>query len=206
MSDPKYFQIDTGFFPQIVRLAFSDEALQEIFADNQLSIGVRAFDHGEAETHMIHTHLGDLIIIVIDTSNYEEDETEGRLIGVIAHECSHALERLGISIGEENIAGETRAYLMQSLVEQVYSASLIEREDRARERSRKLSKQKSKAVRGTKSKMDKHDLGGTGSDSDPKPKGKVRRTKNAVGEDIPEADDRVSTIRRSGLSCHGTSK
>lgn len=206
MAKPKYFEIDTGFFPQIVKLVFSDEGLQEVFADSQIAVGVRAFEHGEAETHTIHTHLGDMIIIAINPDNYEEDDTETNLIGVIAHECSHALERLGIYLGEDNIAGETRAYLLQSFVEQVYSASLIEREERARKRSRKSSNKKDKSAEGSEPKVDLDDNGSARSDSDPKPKNKVRRTKNTKGDDIPETEDSVSTARGTGVSSHGASK
>ena len=206
MAKPKYFQIDTGFFPQIVKLAFSDEGLQEIFADNQISIGIRAFEHGEAETHTIHTHLGDMIIIVIDPDNYEEDETETKLIGVIAHECSHALERLGIFLGEDNIAGETRTYLLQSIVEQVYSASLIEREERARKRSRKVPKRKDSSERGNEPEMDLNDHGSSGSDNTPKRKLEVRRVKNAKGDDIPEAEDSIQSAGGAGVSSHGNQK
>lgn len=206
MNDPKYYHIDTGFFPQIIKLAFSNDALQQIFADSQIAVSIRAFEHGEAETHTIHTHLGDMIIIVVDPDNYTDDETETRIVGVIAHECSHALEKLGEFLGEDNIAGETRAYLLQSLVEQVYNASLIEREERARKRSRKLPVKASKAKRGTKPKVDKHNNGRSRSNRVSKSKDLLSGTENGKGDTISETEDSIRATKATRVSGRSTSK
>ena len=196
----KYYSIDTGFFPQIVFLCFSDEALQQIFEENKLSVNIRAFEQGEAETHTIHTHVGNLIIMVFELENYEDDEDDSNWVGIISHEVSHAVERLGHFIGEDNIAGETRAYLTQSFVEQVYKASLIEREEHARKRNRSLSRKKHKTEEWPMSEVDINDHGSSGSDSAPPELPTVRRAKNAHGENITKTEDNVSTIRNFGLS------
>jgi len=205
IKKPKYYSIDTGFFPQIVYLCFSDEALQQIFAENMLAVNIHAFERGEAETHTIHTHVGDLVIMVFDLANYEDEEDDAMWVGVISHEVSHAVEKLGHFIGEDNIAGETRAYLSQSFVEQVYSASLIERKEIARKRDRSVSNKKGKGKAGDVLEVDINDHGSTGSDSAPPKLPTVRRAKNAKGSDQSETKDSVSTTRTARVSSRSDS-
>jgi hypothetical protein len=206
MAKPKYYSIDTGFFPQIVHLCFSDEALQQIFDDNKLAVNIRAFERGEAETHTIHTHIGDLIIMVFDLANYEFEDDDAVWTGVISHEVSHAVEKLGHFIGEDNIAGETRAYLTQSFVEQVYKASLIERKESARKRDRILSGKKGKGKEGIVLEVDLDSNGSTGSDSAPPELPTVRRAKNSKGSDQSETEDSVQSARTARVSGRGIKK
>lgn len=203
MKKLKYYSVDTGFFPQIVYLCFSDEALQQIFDENKLSVNIHAFERGEAETHTIHTHVGDLIIMVFDLANYEFEEDDTVWTGVISHEVSHAVEKLGHFIGEDNIAGETRAYLTQSFVEQVYKASLIERKEHARKRDRAVSNKKGKGKERLVSEMDINDHGSTGPDSAPPELPTIRRAKNGKGNSESETEDSVSTIRNFRIPCRG---
>ena len=200
IKKPKYYSIDTGFFPQIVYLCFSDEALQQIFAENMLAVNIRAFERGEAETHTIHTHVGDLVIMVFDLSNYELEDDDAMWVGVISHEVSHAVEKLGHFIGEDNIAGETRAYLTQSFVEQVYSASLIERKESARKRDRSVPNKKGKGKAGDVLEVDINDHGSTGSDSAPPKLPTVRRAKNPKGGNQSEAETSVRPIGTARVS------
>ncbi|CAB4129396.1 hypothetical protein UFOVP118_36 [uncultured Caudovirales phage] len=200
MAKPKYFAIDAGFFPAIVYLCFGDDALQQLFDDNKLSTGIHAFDKGEAETITIHTHLGHLIVMVFDLDNYESDENDAVWIGVISHEVSHAVEKLGHFIGEDNLAGETRAYLTQSVVEQVYSASLIERAEIARKRDRKLLNKKGKGKEGFVLEVDLDSNGSSGPDSAPPKLPTVRRTKNAKRRDQSETEDSVQPARTAWVS------
>jgi hypothetical protein len=200
MAKPKFYSIDTGFFPQIVYLCFSDEALQQIFEENKLSVNIRAFERGEAETHTIHTHVGDLIIMVFELANYEFDDDDAIWAGVISHEVSHTVEKLGHFIGEDNIAGETRAYLTQSIVEQVYKASIIERKEHARKRDRSLSRKKGQGEGRIELKMAERYNGSTGSDSAPPELPTVRRAKNSKGSDQSETEDSVSTTRTARVS------
>jgi hypothetical protein len=200
MAKTKYYSIDTGFFPQIMYLCFSDNALQQIFEDNKLSTGIHAFDKGEAETITIQTHRGQLIIMVFDLGNYELEPDDTIWIGVISHEVSHAVEKLGHLIGEENIAGETRAYLTQFIVEQVYSASLIERKESARKADRSLLNKKSKGKKGDVPEVDLDDHGSSGSDSAPPKLPTVRRTKNAKGRDQSETEDSVQSVGTARVS------
>ena len=200
MAKTKYYSVDAGFFPQIMYLCFSDNALQQLFEDNKLSTGIHAFDKGEAETITIQTHRGQLIIMAFDLSNYEMETDDTVWIGVISHEVSHAVEKLGHLIGEENIAGETRAYFTQSVVEQVYSASLIEREEHARKRDRSISNKKRKTEEWPMSEMDLNDHGSTGPDSAPPKLPPVRRTKNTKGRDQSETEDSVQSVGKPRIS------
>jgi hypothetical protein len=200
---PKYYSIDTGFFPQIVYLCFSDEALQQIFEENKLAVNIRAFEMGEAETHTIHTHVGDLIIMVFDLANYEFEDDDAVWAGVISHEVSHTVEKLGHFIGEDNIAGETRAYLTQSFVEQVYKASLIERKEHARKRDRAVSSKKRKTEEWPMSEMGEFDNGSVRQDSNDPKHDSVGRVKNGKGKSESEAEDNVSTIRAARISGRG---
>ena len=202
----KYYSVDTGFFPQIVYLCFSDEALQQIFEENNLSVNIRAFERGEAETHTIHTHVGDLIIMVFELANYEFDDDDAIWVGVISHEVSHAVEKLGHFIGEDNIAGETRAYLTQSIVEQVYKASIIERKEHARKRDRAVSNKKHKTAEWPMSEMDLDSNGSSGSDSAPPELPTIRRAKNGKGSSESEAEDSVSTTRTARVSSRSAKK
>jgi len=206
MAKSKYYHIDTGFFPQIMKLCFNDGALQQIFSEHNLVTGIHAFEKGEAETITIHTSGGDLIIMAFDLANYESEEDDAVWVGVISHEVSHAVEKLGHFIGEENIAGETRAYLTQSVVEQVYSASIVERAEHVRKTNRSVSNKKSKGKTGTVSEVDFDSDGSSGQNSDtPKPD-PVRGIKNAKGRDQSEAENSVSTIRKAGVSSRSIKK
>jgi len=200
---PKYYSIDTGFFPQIVYLCFSDEALQQIFDENKLAVNIRAFENGQAETHVIHTHLGSLIIMVFNLGDYEDDEDESTWIGVIAHEACHAVEKLGHFVGEDDLYGETRAYITQSFVEQVYKASLIERKEHARKRDRAVSSKKRKTEEWPMSEMGEFDNGSVRQDSDAPKHDPVGRVKNGKGKSESEAEDNVSTIRAARISGRG---
>ena len=195
---PKYYSIDTGFFPQIVYLCFSDEALQQVFEENKLAVNIRAFENGMAETHTIHTHVGKLIIMVFNLDDYIDDEP--MWVGVIAHEVSHAVEKLAHFIGEDDLCGETRAYISQSFVEQVYSASLIERKDYARKRDRAVSSKKRKTEEWPMSEMGQFDNGGVRSNSDAPKHDPVGRVKNGKGKSESEAKDNVSTVRATRIS------
>ena len=203
MAKPKFYSIDTGFFPQIVYLCFSDEALQQIFEENKLAVNIRAFERGEAETHTIHTHVGDLIIMVFELANYEFEDDDAVWAGVISHEVSHTVEKLGHFIGEDNIAGETRAYLTQSFVEQVYKASIIERKEHARKRDRSLSRKKGQGEGRIELKMAERYNGSVRQDSDAPKHDPVGRVKNGKGKSESEAEDNVSTIRAARISGRG---
>lgn len=200
MAKTKYYHLDTGFFPQIIKLCFSDVALQQVFQDNLIGINLHAFDKGEAETITINSDGGSLIVMVFDLANYAEEEDDAQWIGVISHEVSHAVEKLGHFIGEEDLCGETRAYLTQYIVEQVYKASLLERKDSARKADRSVPNKKRKTEEWPMSEMDLDSQWGSGQNFDPPKLPTVRRTKNAKGRDQSTTEDSVSTTRKPRLS------
>lgn len=206
MAKAKYYDIDTGFFPDVMSLCFGEVAFQQLLDDSKLSTGLRAFDKGEAETIVIHTHLGDMIILLFDLRNYEAEEDDAILVGVISHEVSHAVEKLGHIIGEDNISGEVRAYLTQSIVEQVYSASLIERKKHARKADRNLSRKKSERKAGDVPKVDVIDHGSAGPDSASTKQDPIHRAKNSKGRSESETENSVSATRRPWVSSKSNSK
>ena len=192
MAKSKYYHIDTGFFPQIIKLCFNDVAFQQLLSDKNISVDLKAFDYGAAETHAIHTPNGSLIILIIDVENHKD---EADLVGTIAHEASHAVEHLAKFIGEEDLSGETRAYLTQSIVEQVYLSSEIEREEHARKRDRSLSNKKGQAQGGDVFEVDIIGKWSSGPDSDTAEEVGIRRTKNTKGRNIAKTKDSVSTAK-----------
>lgn len=192
MAKSKYYHIDTGFFPQVIKLCFNDDAFQQLLNDKNISVDLKAFDYGAAETHAIHTPNGSLIILIIDVENHKD---EADLVGTIAHEASHAVEHLAKFIGEEDLSGETRAYLTQSIVEQVYLSSEIEREEHARKRDRSLSNKKGKTTEWPMSEVDFDSDGSTGPHSDTAKDGDIRRAKNSKGRNIAKTKDSVSTAK-----------
>ena len=206
MAKSKYYHIDTGFFPQIMKLCFSDTALQQIFDEYKLITGIHAFEKGEAETITLHTSGGDLIIMAFDLANYASEEDDAVWVGVISHEVSHAVEKLGHFIGEENISGETRAYLTQSVVEQVYAASIVERSDHVRKTNRSVSNKKSKTTEWPMSEVDFNSDGSTRPDSANPKSPAVRGTKNTKGRDQSEAEDNVQPTRTARVSSRRNKK
>lgn len=200
MAKAKYYALDAGFFPQIIYAAFSNDAYKQCLRDHGIHVEVNAFERGMAETHTIESDRGHLVIMVFNLDDYIDNEVE--LIGTIAHECSHTVERFGKFIGEDNLAGETRAYFLQSLVEQTYEASKIEREQVARKTNRSLLNKKSKGEEWAVSEMDVLCYRSSGPHCDtPKPP-RVCRTKNIEGGDIRKAKDSVSATKRLGVPCH----
>jgi len=198
MAKAKYYALDAGFFPQIIYLAFSNEAYKQCLRDHGVHVEVNAFERGMAETHTIESGKGHLVIMVFDLDDYIDDEPS--LVGTIAHECSHTVERFGKFIGEENLAGETRAYFTQSLVEQTYSASVIEREQNARKANRKSIDKKGKGKEGIVLEVDVLDNGGVRSPDLLAIESIPNRVKDTQGGSKRKAKDSVQTTRRPGAS------
>jgi hypothetical protein len=199
-----YYHVTTGFLPQIVKLAFSDEAFQAILEDHDLDVDVHAFKAGEAETHFISGRGVTLVIMVFDLSLYED--REANLIGTIAHEVSHAVDRMSEFIGGDPIADEPRAYLTESLVGQVYTAVLEERKTLARKANRKLPRSQNKETEWFVPEMDLDDNGSSGSNSDTPKHAPVRRTKDKIRRDQSEAETSIQPIGTARVSSRNNKK
>lgn len=160
-----YYHVDCGHFPAQIKLCFSDETFQKVLKDHGIVTKADALEEGIAETHFISDGKAAIIIMVFDLN--ECDDSDAILAGVVAHEATHCVCRVFDHIGEdpEDIGEESRAYLTEHIVKQVWKGIEIEKEKHARERDRKLSKQKGKTAQGTDVQVDKHSDGSAGQDS-----------------------------------------
>lgn len=161
MKKYDYYKLDVGFYPDVMKICFSDKVFQEILKDHKVTLKASALDIGVAETHMIGDGKDSIIILVFDLDALNEGMDE--IVGAIAHEVSHAVDHLAEYIGEEdNIQGETRAYLTESLARQIYKIILAEQEKNAGKRDRKVSNKKSERKQRTDVQVDQHSNGGAG--------------------------------------------
>jgi hypothetical protein len=122
-----------------------------------------ALDIGVAETHLIGDGQDALVILVFNLEALTDGIDE--VVGAIAHEVSHAIDHLAEYIGEDDgIKGETRAYLSESLVRQLFKITMAEKNNNARKADRKISRKKGSTKQGTNVQVDIHRGGGTGPD------------------------------------------
>ena len=163
MKKYDYYKLDVGFYPDVMKICFSDKVFQEILKDHKVTLKASALDIGVAETHMIGDGKESIIILVFDLDALSDGMDE--IVGAIAHEVSHAVDHLAEFIGEDdNIQGETRAYLTESLVRQIYKIILAEIDKDARKRDRKILGKKGDRKQRIDFQMDQHGDRGAGSD------------------------------------------
>jgi hypothetical protein len=196
-----YYHVDCGHFPAQIKLCFSNETFQKILADHGITLKASALDEGIAETHYLTDGKEGVIVMAFDLKECV-DEDPAYLAGVIAHEATHCVCRVFEHIGEppEEIGEESRAYLTEHIVKQITTGIRMEMEKNAREAGRKLSKQKDKRAGGSEPKVDQHDNGGAGQNSDSEKKAAPGRAKNKNREAVKKATVRVSRVRRTRLS------
>ena len=128
-----YYNIDLGFFPRCVKLCFTDDQFQDALRDQKIpSNGIKALDYGLAETHLISDGQKQVIIVVFNLKELSNGLDE--LVGAIAHETVHVIDRISEYIGDESeFSSETRAYLTETIVKQIFKACVIEKENRRRQ-------------------------------------------------------------------------
>jgi len=137
-----YYKLDVGFFPDVMKVCFSDKVFQQILKDHKLTVKESALDIGVAETHLIGDSKDSIIILVFDLDAIGDNMAE--LVGAIAHEVSHAIDNMAEYIGEDdNIKGETRAYLTESLSQQLFKIIVAEKHKHARKTDRKVPRKTS---------------------------------------------------------------
>jgi hypothetical protein len=157
-----YYKLDVGFYPDVMKVCFSDKVFQQILKDHKVTIKADALDIGVAETHLIGDGKDALIILVFDLDALNDGIDE--VVGAIAHEVSHAIDNLAEYIGEDdNIEGETRAYLTESLVRQIFKITMAEKNNNARKADRKISRKKGNGERGPDVQVVVNSNGGAGS-------------------------------------------
>lgn len=180
-----YYHVDCGHFPVSIKLCFSNDDFQKILADHDIKAKATALDEGVAETHYLSDGKVGIVVMVFDLDECEDDE-EANLAGIVAHEATHCVCRVFEHIGEEpeDIGEESRAYLTEHVVKQIWKGIEMEKEKRAREADRAVSKQKGKRTKRSDVQVDKHSDGGSGQDSNTQQQDLLSGVENSYGGTI----------------------
>ena len=203
-----YYHVDCGHFPVQIKLCFSNTDFQRILADHDITLKATALDEGVAETHYLTDGKVGIVVLVFDLE--ECDDEPALLAGIVAHEATHCVCRVFEHIGEEpeDIGEESRAYLTEHVVKQIWKAIELEKDKNARERDRAVSKQKGKGKKRTDVQVDQHSDGSAGSNSNPeRPSivcgvkdpnwGNLGETKTGIqGSGVPSADSDYHTEQK----------
>jgi len=181
-----YYHVDCGHFPVQIKLCFSNEHFQKILSDHEINTKATALDVGVAETHYLTDGKVGIIVLVFDL--VECDDNPAILAGVVAHEATHCVCRVFEHIGEdpEDIGEESRAYLTEHIVKQIWTAIEIQKGKDARERDRKVPKQKGKRIGGSDVQVDQHGDGSAGSNNNPEQQDPPSRTEDGARGSIGE--------------------
>ena len=194
MEKPKkynYYKLDTGFFPQVIKLCFDDKVFQQILKDHKIGLKANALEIGIAETHMVGDGMNAIIVMVFDMSLVDDNDLS-ELVDTIAHEVSHAIDHLAEHIGEDDgFVGETRAYLTGHLVNQVFKICMHEKGKNVRKASRKVPPKASKRVERIDIQVDQHSLGSARPHSVFKPEDLLDRAQDKHGVIITTPDTSV---------------
>lgn len=176
-----YYHVDCGHFPVQIKLCFSNTDFQRILADHDITLKATALDEGVAETHYLTDGKVGIVVLVFDLE--ECDEEPALLAGVVAHEATHCVCRVFEHIGEEpeDIGEESRAYLTEHIVKQIWKAIELEKEKNARERDRVVSKQKSKGKKRADVQVDQHSDGSAGQDNNSQQQDPSSGAENSYG-------------------------
>ena len=189
-----YYQINSGCYPNIFKLCFTKEQYAEIIKDHQIKDPMPALEHGCAETHVLELDGNRKMIVLIFDLDYliKHFGIEG-LAGTVAHEVSHAVDHLAEYIGEESnlTGGETRAYLTEYFVNQIFKASILESQNNDRERTRKEIKKGNRGQGRGDIQVDLNSIRSAGQDSVPETERVVRGDEDKVWGNIPKTGNRI---------------
>lgn len=165
MKKYDYYHVDCGHFPAQIKLCFSNDVFQKILKDHDITVKATALDEGVAETHYISD--GKLAVIVLVFDLAECDDNPSTLAGVVAHEATHCVCRVFEHIGEEpeDIGEESRAYLTEHIVRQIWRAIEMEKEKNARKANRTKAKRGSEETGSADVQVDINSNGSAGQDS-----------------------------------------
>lgn len=149
-----YYHVDCGHFPAQIKLCFSNDVFQKVLKDHDINAKATALDEGIAETHYLSDGKMAVIVLVFDLA--ECDGGDAVLAGVVAHEATHCVCRVFDHIGEEpdEIGEESRAYLTEHIVKQIWKGIELEKEKIERERDRKQTKSSRKKGGGSELQVD----------------------------------------------------
>jgi hypothetical protein len=123
-----YFHVDVGFFPVPVKMCFTSQAFYKVLKDHGITAqpDMAPLELGIAETHSFSTNKEAIVIVVFNL--IECVDNAALLASVVAHEATHVVARVLEHIGEEveDFGEESRAYLTEWLVRQMFTACLVE--------------------------------------------------------------------------------
>jgi hypothetical protein len=182
-----YYHVDAGFFPTPVKVCFTKKDFHKILKEHNIPIEVAVeagpLVAGIAETHAFNK-FGDAFVVVIFNLELIQDDL-ACMAGVVAHECSHVIERILEHIGEDvtDFGEETRAYLMQHIVEQIFQGCLMEMHKNAKRKvTGKATVKAGQAEGGTVPEVGvAGGDGGAGQDSNPSGEGDLRGVEGLQG-------------------------
>ena len=123
-----YFHVDVGFFPVPVKMCFTSQAFYKVLKDHGITAQpeMAPLELGIAETHSFSTTKEAIVVVVCNL--IECVDNAALLASVVAHEATHVVARVLEHIGEdvEDFGEESRAYLTEWLVRQMFTACLVE--------------------------------------------------------------------------------
>lgn len=193
MKRAPYYDISVGFFPIPVKLCFNDKAFFQILSDYQINPpeDPKPLDMGVGETHCFNNQK-EMVIVVILSLEAMNDSTPA-MVGVIAHETSHVIARVLEGVGEDvdDFGEETRAYLTEHIVQQMFIACVLEITRNA----------KRKAARAKASKKGKGDGGPVPEVGQPGDNGGAGPTGNTQGSSLSSRAKRQGgqTVGKAGI-------
>lgn len=123
------YEVNAGFFPTPIEVCFSSKEffniLKKYGIPDYLFPEIAPLEKGIAETYAF-SNKGEAFVVAI--FNIEEVAYDMQsMAGIVAHESVHICERIFEHVGEDDgIGEETRAYLMEHLVEQIFQACIKE--------------------------------------------------------------------------------
>jgi len=196
-----YFHVDVGFFPVPVKMCFTSQAFYKVLKDHGITAqpDMAPLELGIAETHSFSTPKEAIVIVVFNL--IECVDNAALLASVVAHEATHVVARVLEHIGEDvkDFGEESRAYLTEWLVRQMFTACLVEvaKIAKRKENRTKVSK-KSEGEGWPMPEVGKPvDDGGAGQASDPqqpsnpsgveRPKGKTKRKAGVDNQGVASA-------------------
>jgi len=189
-----YYQIDSGCYPNIFKLCFTKEQYDDIIKDHKVEDPMEPLENGCAETHILELdHNRKMIVLIFDLDYIIKQFGIEGLAGTVAHEVSHAVDHLAEYIGEESnlTGGETRAYLTEHFVNQIFKASILESQNNDRKRTREKVKEGSGIKGWSNFQMDFHSHWGSRPDSLPEEKRVVRGDEDKVWGNIPKTGTHI---------------
>lgn len=179
-----YYVVKVPIFPANIHVCFDEPAFTQALKDKNVPQKIEYLENGAmAETHSIPTSDGRTFIgLILDLKAIDD------LDSTLVHESVHLVYRIFEYINEETPGEETRAYLTEYIYKQIKK---VLDEPNIRKRYREILDEKNQAVVGALLQMAVDGDGSAGSNSDPKRKDSVRRTKNTDRKTITKTNPRV---------------